>query len=773
MAELKQLSDIRRRLKEDVKAFPFVTASNASLANALLDGTRVDANHMTSVPGSTFFPIEWLKMSEHQGLATHSPPSDVRIFRSSGTTQAERSLSSFSSDGLFLYKLSAVLGFCYLLEQSPFRVNHLKGYSLIPPVSSWPDSSLAQMIEWLGEYFELTYLPTDRGPENALKQIFATKKRPAWVFGTAFHFINLLDELETLEKNEDKSDEFIKKFKDDVAKNLLIIETGGTKGRSRELSRETLYKSLTSELGISGVNIASEYGMCELASQAWSQHIDKSLAPWDQPFRFLAHVGLSVTRFNHVVKSSGTGSLVVTDPLRIDLPHPLRTQDICELNSDGTFKIINRVPKTSLKGCSLNAETFNEPEDKSKSTKTNDDNSTVSPFQTRHKPDTPPKKAGANADQNKTDALCSKVYKNLTELSKDEKFLDALKQEFNTDFVALDALEDFRASIPSTLDSFKRAVENAQCNVESVLILQPNTHSFSSIYPLYISAAYGVDISIRLPNNSQDKLAALHFVLDQLEKISPIRALSPDFRIESTWNKKDLVLAYGEDKTVQNISQLTGNRTLEFGFTSAISVVFNHGDENFHLAMKDFYSLNQRGCMSSRICFMNKSLRRKFLEFLQKSFQEKKYGFKLSLNDICSVDHEQTMYLTNHHAFVERAFEGNPLIPLYHITNTENLADFSSARSFVFPVVFFDPDQVGSLQFKNIRGLKYLSTDDKPTLNKVLSGSTAGFAGSDPSNYKDERSYDIRSLGTLNQTKWNGYHEGKRLLYLSNPDVSR
>ncbi|NBQ53593.1 MAG: hypothetical protein EBU49_08440 [Proteobacteria bacterium] len=122
----------------------------------------------------------------------------TRIFRSSGTSAQGRSLSSFSGTGLAAYKSAITEGFAQALK-SHGADPKARGISLIPPSADWPESSLAAMVEWLGETMPVDYLKVPGGVHEEPKflddfgRLLKNQDSPVWIFGTSFHFVPLID----------------------------------------------------------------------------------------------------------------------------------------------------------------------------------------------------------------------------------------------------------------------------------------------------------------------------------------------------------------------------------------------------------------------------------------------------------------------------------------------------------------------------------------------------------------------------------------------------
>lgn len=127
----------------------------------------------------------------------------------------------------------------------------------------------------------------------------------------------------------------------------IIMETGGMKGRGKELTREELHHLLCKRMGVSAIH--AEYGMTELLSQAYSKGKGRfHCPPWmkillrneDDPFEIM---------------QEGTGLIQVIDLVNIYSCAFIATQDIGKRYLDGSFEVIGRMDYSDLRGCSLMA----------------------------------------------------------------------------------------------------------------------------------------------------------------------------------------------------------------------------------------------------------------------------------------------------------------------------------------------------------------------------------------------------------------------------------
>lgn len=127
---------------------------------------------------------------------------------------------------------------------------------------------------------------------------------------------------------------------------LVVMETGGMKGRREEMSRTKLHNILKAGFGVPTVH--SEYGMTELLSQAYSQG--------GGVFRCPASMRVIITDMNDpltVVPTGTTGILNVIDLANIDSCSFIVTDDIGKQYADGSFEVLGRLDQSDVRGCNL------------------------------------------------------------------------------------------------------------------------------------------------------------------------------------------------------------------------------------------------------------------------------------------------------------------------------------------------------------------------------------------------------------------------------------
>lgn len=159
-------------------------------------------------------------------------------------------------------------------------------------------------------------------------EILEAKNQKTILIGVSFALINLIK---------------YKKFK---LKNTIVMETGGMKGRQKELSKKELHKLICSGFGIRKVH--SEYGMTELLSQAYSK--GKGIfhtPPWmkvqirsiDDPFESIGY--------------EKVGGINIIDLANINSCSFIATQDLGKKLKKGGFEFIGRFDNSDIRGCNL------------------------------------------------------------------------------------------------------------------------------------------------------------------------------------------------------------------------------------------------------------------------------------------------------------------------------------------------------------------------------------------------------------------------------------
>ena len=248
----------------------------------------------------------------------------IAVFHSSGTTGAQTSRHFMDADSLALYDASLRAGFREALPNAPERL-----WAMMPNPEAAPQSSLSHMLGALGA----TRFYWDN--DAALATALAERTEPLVLFGTAFAFVQLFDSTDRLWR---------------LPAGSVVVETGGFKGRTREVPREELYGLFQTRFGVPETHCVSEYGMSEMASQFYGRGLDpvKRGPHWVRTRAIDPVTGEDAP--------PGTpGLLRHYDLANFNSVLALQTQDRGTLTPDG-FILHGRAAEAEVRGCSLSVE---------------------------------------------------------------------------------------------------------------------------------------------------------------------------------------------------------------------------------------------------------------------------------------------------------------------------------------------------------------------------------------------------------------------------------
>ena len=271
---------------------------------------------MNQIP---FLPISFFKT--HDVFIGDQPST---LFESSGTTMDVVSKHWVSNTGI--YEESFLK--CFQLFYGAPTDYCVIG--LLPSYLERKHSSLVYMVDDLIKKSNHPdsgfYLDDFASLDKVLKKL-ALQKQQVWLIGVSFALID-----------------FSAAFPQQL-NNTIIIETGGMKGRKQELTKMELHTLLAKQFGVQKIH--AEYGMTELLSQAYS-HGDGvfTCPPWMK-------VLVSDEDDPTLLKSIGRGVLHIIDLANIYSCSFIATQDLGEINEDGSFQVLGRVDASDRRGCSL------------------------------------------------------------------------------------------------------------------------------------------------------------------------------------------------------------------------------------------------------------------------------------------------------------------------------------------------------------------------------------------------------------------------------------
>jgi hypothetical protein len=270
--------------------------------------------HYRDIP---FLPVGFFKTAKVYA-SNHLPE---KTFLSSGTTGMERSRHEVAD--LSLYRESLASGFRnFYGDPGGYRI-----IAFTPTPEEAPDSSLVYMINELislsgdGGFADASSFP----PDSLLP---GTSSGRTMVIGLTFALLDFI------ERNPVRIPD------------LIVVETGGMKGRRREMIREELHHKLKGGFGADMIH--SEYGMSELLSQAWSSGEGIfTTPPW---MKILIR---DVNDPLEILETGRSGGVNIIDLANRYSCSFIATHDLGKVNADGSFEILGRFDDSDLRGCSL------------------------------------------------------------------------------------------------------------------------------------------------------------------------------------------------------------------------------------------------------------------------------------------------------------------------------------------------------------------------------------------------------------------------------------
>lgn len=283
----------------------------------LLKKTPDQVYDLNQIP---FLPIEFFK--SHNIYCESSSPEIT--FSSSGTTGMVTSKHSIFK--LELYIESFMRGF----ERVYGSPENFVFLALLPGYLERSGSSLVFMVDYLIKAssnplsgFYLYNL------DQLIDVIFQAKRsnKRIMLIGVTFALLDLA------ERRPDLS-------------NVIVVETGGMKGRRKEMIREELHAYLCRSFNTDAIH--SEYGMTELLSQGWSKGEGVFCSPpW---MRILIRDIDDPFSFSNIGRTGGVNIIDLANKYSCSF---LATQDLGRVFSDGSFEVLGRFDNSDIRGCNL------------------------------------------------------------------------------------------------------------------------------------------------------------------------------------------------------------------------------------------------------------------------------------------------------------------------------------------------------------------------------------------------------------------------------------
>lgn len=276
---------------------------------------------LTDIP---FLPIEFFKTHEVSTESESWAPQEE--FLSSGTTLQQRSRHLVREPALYRENAARIF------EQYYGPLPGWTFLALLPSYLEQGGSSLVAMVDYFARQSGQTQPAFFLHDHAALRAALAEAKqmpgRRVLLIGVSYALLDFAAAAGPAPELQ----------------GLTVLETGGMKGRCREMIREELHQELQRAFGPAGIH--SEYGMTEMLSQAYSLGDGRFHCPL--PLRVLLREPsdpFSVAEFR------SDGAINVIDLANVDSCAFIETKDLARMHPDGSFEVLGRMDNSDVRGC--------------------------------------------------------------------------------------------------------------------------------------------------------------------------------------------------------------------------------------------------------------------------------------------------------------------------------------------------------------------------------------------------------------------------------------
>jgi len=296
-------------------------ATNNPVYKQYIDILKVDQSQIKSYREIPFLPIQFFKS---QDIITDGKSPEI-TFSSSGTTGMITSQHLVADVNLYIESFRKAFELFY------GNVEDMAIVALLPSYLERSGSSLIYMVDDLIKRSNNSesgyFLYNHQDLLNTLVSL-RDKGKKTILFGVTYA---LLD--------------FLENFNIDFPE-LIVMETGGMKGKRKEMIREELHKILCAGFHVKSIH--SEYGMTELLSQGYSKGNGLfHTPPWMKILIRDTNDPLSL------LDNKKTGAINVIDLANYYSCSFIATQDLGKFHQDGSFEILGRFDNSDIRGCNL------------------------------------------------------------------------------------------------------------------------------------------------------------------------------------------------------------------------------------------------------------------------------------------------------------------------------------------------------------------------------------------------------------------------------------
>lgn len=315
-------SRIKNFEEKALELFKF-QAKNNKIYKAYLEARKINPNQVNQIENIPFLPIRFYK--DHQVVTGESEIFD-QFYSSSGTTGAITSKHYIWSEEFYLeHALNQ-------FEKVYGKITDFHILALLPAYMERPGSSLVSMAEYFIKQSQSIHSGTylyNHEELLAKLQVLKSDGKKVLLLGVTFALLDIAESGLNFPNMD----------------NLIVMETGGMKGRRKEMIREEVHEVLKSAFHQESIH--SEYGMTELMSQAYSIGKGKYTLP-DTMLVMLRDVN---DPFSWAGRSQG--GINIIDLANFHSCAFLETQDLGRFDDQGQLEILGRFDNSDVRGCNL------------------------------------------------------------------------------------------------------------------------------------------------------------------------------------------------------------------------------------------------------------------------------------------------------------------------------------------------------------------------------------------------------------------------------------
>ena len=319
-SDLFSISNQKQFEKIALKTFRYQYENNL-VYQEFCDLLHTNVQKVKTLQQIPFLPIQFFK--SHTVVSNNEAPQ--AIFTSSGTTGM--TISQHLVTDVSLYEESYRRGF----SQFYGNIENYVVLALLPSYLEREGSSLIYMIE---DLIQLSNQPESgfylNNHDELIEKLIEldSQGQNVILIGVTYALLDLIEK---------------RKFQ---LQNTIIMETGGMKGKRKEMIREELHQQLCAGFGVASIH--SEYGMTELLSQAYSLGEGIFECPsWMQILIRDTEDALSY------ITNGKTGGINVIDLANRNSCAFIATQDLGKKYANGTFEVLGRFDNSDIRGCNL------------------------------------------------------------------------------------------------------------------------------------------------------------------------------------------------------------------------------------------------------------------------------------------------------------------------------------------------------------------------------------------------------------------------------------